>query len=92
MRSCPIERSPSARLHPPVLQVHTKGPGFLASPIRTTGCRLCRSSQATATSGRRLFRFVLTTSWLLSCRLLLLGRLSQASARAVNLFPKASKP
>eukprot|EP00971_Amphidinium_carterae_P069544 1375990-Amphidinium_carterae.1 len=52
MRSCPIERSPSARLHPPVLQVHTKGPGFLASPILTTGGLQCRPSQAYTPAGR----------------------------------------
>eukprot|EP00971_Amphidinium_carterae_P130790 2590855-Amphidinium_carterae.1 len=42
-----MERSPSARLHPPVLQVHTKGPGFLASPILITGFHQGRRDQAT---------------------------------------------
>eukprot|EP00971_Amphidinium_carterae_P273284 5423699-Amphidinium_carterae.1 len=32
-----MERSPSARHHPPGLQVQTKGPGFFASPIPATG-------------------------------------------------------
>eukprot|EP00971_Amphidinium_carterae_P297533 5911291-Amphidinium_carterae.1 len=61
MRSCPIERRPSARLQPPVLQVHTWGPGFLASPIRTTGFHQCRSSQAASVSGRQVCKSVLTT-------------------------------
>eukprot|EP00971_Amphidinium_carterae_P319588 6351892-Amphidinium_carterae.1 len=43
MRSCPIERRPSALLQPPELQVQTRGPGFLASPILATGFHQGRS-------------------------------------------------
>eukprot|EP00971_Amphidinium_carterae_P078501 1552843-Amphidinium_carterae.2 len=41
-----MDRRPSALLQPPGLQVQTRGPGFLASPIRVTGCQWGRSSQA----------------------------------------------
>eukprot|EP00971_Amphidinium_carterae_P215242 4271725-Amphidinium_carterae.1 len=47
IRSWPKEKRPSARLQPPGLQVQTKGPGFLASPILTTVCQGGRASQAT---------------------------------------------
>eukprot|EP00971_Amphidinium_carterae_P321465 6390012-Amphidinium_carterae.1 len=52
MRSCPIERRPSALLQPPELQVQIWGPGFLASPILATGLHQGRSSQATMVWGR----------------------------------------
>eukprot|EP00971_Amphidinium_carterae_P228855 4539890-Amphidinium_carterae.1 len=42
-----MDRSPSARLHPSELQVQTRGPGFLASPILATGFHQGRQSQAT---------------------------------------------
>eukprot|EP00971_Amphidinium_carterae_P289388 5745658-Amphidinium_carterae.1 len=42
-----MERRPSARLQPPGLQVQTRGPGFLASPILSTGNQQGRTSQAT---------------------------------------------
>eukprot|EP00971_Amphidinium_carterae_P298944 5939242-Amphidinium_carterae.1 len=91
MRSCPIERRPSARLQPPVLQAHTRGPGFLASPILATGVHQGRSSQAITMPGRQSCKCALTTSGHIGI-LRTTGRSSQASAVAVQLFPKASKP
>eukprot|EP00971_Amphidinium_carterae_P042709 839718-Amphidinium_carterae.1 len=37
IKSYPMDRSPSARLQPPGLQLLTRGPGCLASPILATG-------------------------------------------------------
>eukprot|EP00971_Amphidinium_carterae_P149442 2962841-Amphidinium_carterae.2 len=51
MRSCPIESRPSPLLQPPGLQVQTWGPGFLASPILTTGLHQGWPSQATGGQG-----------------------------------------
>eukprot|EP00971_Amphidinium_carterae_P298928 5938931-Amphidinium_carterae.3 len=49
-----MDRRPSALLQPPGLQVQTRGPGFLASPILVTISQVGWTSQASVGAARLL--------------------------------------